>query len=190
MTNNQKFSVSAWNFNKVPAGTYFTATIDDEKVSGLVFKENNYGDLSIVFYFNNSDADVDGPSNGFPHSVEFNYNGHTTNTELENEISLVALDFPPKPRNFKLPIVIPKFGNWEAEIHSGYVIFGCQTVLNSVVKNLVKELIPKGSRKRSTYSTYIAGKRFEIRAGYVSIDWGSFSIPNEDIILLAKNLKP
>lgn len=188
MTNNQKFSITGWNLPIIPTGTYFSATSNGKLVEGLVHNEK---DEYIQFCFDNAALDEDGEEMGFPHSVLIWYDDDNakilTPAALDKKMGMKGVSFPAKPRSFKKPVVLPEFNGYVPRIHSGYVEFGCQTVLNTTILQLHKQLLPEKSRKKGFYFGQLASKAAYIYPGHVSIDFRN--IPNSQVELLVKNLK-
>lgn len=184
-------AIVGWDLKSIPSRTYFTATIGRTPVKGLTQRDGS----SLFLCFNEPIRHQSDDRLGFEYSKEiFRSSRFLTDADLKRDYSISDLAFPPQPKSFVVPVVFPNFAGWRPLIRSGHVRFGCQRVNNDKILALVKALRPRTSTatEAKKFGT-LCGKDVYIYNGSIVIfgTWGSkATIPNRNIQLLAKNLKP
>lgn len=126
-----------YDWKNVPAGTWFTATIDKTKVVGRIQKEKE----STRIYLCNSDRAGSEPST---HKFGFRYSwdiGSGKFVDLKNNHITNLVLLAEKPKGFEMPLPPIKIAGYDTIFNKGSMSVGCKTVTNKEIREIVKRLI-------------------------------------------------
>lgn len=121
------------NWDLIPVGTKFTATIDGDECEGRIQKE-----YSFIYLCQNAKNGASTKNKlGYKYSWEIDKNetlGYYNIVNLEIELDPDFID------NYVEPEVFP-VGEYEASFFKGFIKIGCQTITNECVRKVVEKLV-------------------------------------------------
>jgi hypothetical protein len=133
------------DWNLVPTGTRFKATLDSKEAEGLIYNGmGKEGETDNIYFCQNSINGNNAANKlGYKHSWALSRSADSIDSMESNGVK--NLEFFPIPDGFVAPIM-PKI--WEEDVagyrpivNIGYVKFGCQKVPNNQIRKLAEALI-------------------------------------------------
>jgi hypothetical protein len=124
-----------FDWNDVPTGTPFSATIDGTSCKGRIFNDSENG---YIYFCQDKMNGSDAPNKlGFKFSWSHDIDYTTVEELREEEITNLKLGVVEK--GYKVPEVI-KVDGYPVEFHIGQIEIGCTTVTNDVVRKIASLL--------------------------------------------------
>ncbi len=127
--------VIEYDWNKIPAGTWFTAFIEKSKVVGRIQKESG------SIYLCNSGRSGSEP---LTHKFGFKYSwsiGSGKFVDLKNNSITDLVLLAEKPKGFEVPPIPIRIAGYDTTFSKGHINVGCKVVTNKEVREIVKRLI-------------------------------------------------
>lgn len=120
-----------------PIGSFFKARIDGKLTEGRIWKEKKDNGLSWYLLQNQEDGTC--PDSGQTLRYKYSWQFDCDNPQDE-DVEFISVEADP---NFKVPpptSIPPRLGSYRPIIKKGYIMVGCQTIPNKVVREMVKFL--------------------------------------------------